>query len=185
MVYFWYNRNCEIIYALRTWAYWLGRYYQEIILLDCAAAEVQSFLQILTVSVDGLRFALDNHAAIHPNLLLANANFFSLLVNCIRTPHIFKLPWVQALINQIHTLRGSVQEDIFRVLNKSVSILLLVPWQNSTTAEQDWDFRTRLYNEYMKNLMEEFLSSANSTDVPKLLLSIRVLNDQLVRYDGL
>jgi hypothetical protein len=31
----------------------------------------------------------------------------------------------------------------------------------------------------MKNLMDEILSSANNSEVPKLLLSIRILNDQL------
>jgi hypothetical protein len=52
---------CEIIYALRTWTYWLARYYSEVILTDCTPADVERFNEILTVSADGLRFSLDNH----------------------------------------------------------------------------------------------------------------------------
>lgn len=76
-------------------------------------------------------------------------------------------------------MRNSLQTDTYRVLNKSVAVILLLPWQNVTTTGQEWDLRTRLYNAYMKNVMAEILAAATNNDIPNLILSIRVLNDQL------
>jgi len=177
-VIFVYYRNCEIVYSLRTWTYWLGRYYSEIVLTDsCTSSETQTFYEMLTVSSEVLCFALENRASIPPSIILANANFFLTLVNSIRSQHIFSLSWVQTLIEKTHTLRNSLETDTFRVLNKSVVSLLLLPWQS--TSDQQWERRTTLYNQFMKNVMGELIAATAESDTPPIVLWIHVLNDQL------
>jgi hypothetical protein len=171
-------RNCEIVYSLRTWTYWLGRYYSEIVLTDnCSATESQTFHEMLSVAADVLCFSLDNRSSIHSSIVLANANFFLTLINSIRSQHIFSLPWVQTLIENVHTLKDSLESDTFRVLNKAVSSLLLLPWQS--VSEQQWDRRTAMYNQYMKHVTEDLNASLDYNQDERLIASIRVLNDQL------
>jgi len=164
-----------VVYALRTWTYWLGRYHSEVVLPESSTSESRSFYEMLTVASDVLCFCLENRSAVHPSLILANANFLATLVNSIRSQHIFRIPWIQTLVQQIHTLQDSLQTDTFRVLNKIVASLLLLPWQN--ISEQEWERRSSAYNQFMKNVVGEMMVS--TAEPPKLVAWIHVLNDQL------
>ncbi|ODM99355.1 Exportin-6 [Orchesella cincta] len=167
--------NCEIICSLKTWVYWLARYHSEFIQTDAPEPDVQSFYEMVNVCTEFVFFTLENRTMIDHSIVLAQANFFNTLVNTLRTQHIFKMQCARSLIEKLHTLGGSLDTETFRVLHKVSAALILLPWQN--VSNQDWDVRSKLYMEFMKNMSNDLFESASRTTA--LAFWVHVLNDQL------
>lgn len=175
MIFFGFKRNCEIICSLKTWIYWLSRYHSEVIQTDASTEEVQSFYGMINVCTEFVFFTLEHRAIVDRSIVLAHANFFYTLVNTLRTQHIFKMQCVRSLIEKLHTLGSSLETDAYRTLHKVSAALILLPWQN--VSNQEWENRSKLYMDFMKNMSKDLFESENRPAV--LVFWVHVLNDQL------
>lgn len=68
-----------------------------------------------------------------------------------------------------------MDSECYRLLNKAIASLLLLPWQS--VSNQEWDERNNLFSVYMSNLLSQLYQSV--TRPAQLVQYIRVLNDQL------
>ncbi|CAG7826253.1 unnamed protein product [Allacma fusca] len=165
----------ELMSALKSWTYWLSRYHIEVILADATVAEQQSFLEILNHICDNVFYVLENRESVDKDIVSVHANFFSTLTTAVRTEYLFQLPSVQALIENIYNLRGSLDAETYRLLHKSVSAILLLPWHN--VQDQRWQDRSQMYTSYMKKLSLDLVMETRGA--ANLILGLNILNDQL------
>lgn len=153
----------------------MSRYHSEVIQTDASTEEIQSFYGMINVCTEFVFYTLEHRTIVDRSIVLAQANFFNTLVNTLRTQHIFKMQCVRSLIEKLHTLGNSLDPDTYRTLHKVSASLILIPWQN--VSDQEWEVRSKMYMEFMRNMSNDLYESANRPQV--LVFWVHVLNDQL------
>ncbi|KAH3872942.1 hypothetical protein DPMN_036164 [Dreissena polymorpha] len=129
--------HAQALAAIKPFCHWLLQFYNE---SSSYPDQRLKFTEMLTTLLGAVTRLFDQ--SIPDKISHSAAHLLSSLVSTVRPNFLLQVPCIQGLYNSASqgVYRGCIQE-IQLLLYRSLSLYLLLPWNNVPDAEQDWASR--------------------------------------------
>lgn len=183
--------HAQALAAIKPFAHWLAQFYAE---SQNYPDQRQKFTDLITTLLDAITCLFDEQ--IPDKISHSSAHLLLSLVTTVRPDFLLQIPCVQKLYNLAS--QGAFRKvniDVQVLLYRSLSLHLLLPWNNVPDAEQDWASRASTHQTFCHQMAAPYFQlkdtsslinnkAAQDTAKPVITNSLKLMVDWIECVSG-